>query len=244
MSKRIFLTSDTHGEAERFREALKLANFDYENDRLIHLGDCVDRGPDSKGVIDELLKIKDLISIKGNHDDWFLELLNTKYVNPHYLKYGGKQTIESYNDHNLNMSVPTSHINFLKNQQLYYIDDQNRFFCHAGFNRHYTIEENEQDEPSIFYWDRDLLMVALSTEKMQHDSGGLSEGKIKFKTKSEFKRIFIGHTATINWKRDHKPVTLPIYSCNIVNVDTGACMGGKLSLLDITDDENHILYQT
>ncbi len=267
MSRRIFCTTDTHGCLNKLRNCLVQANFDYENDTLIHLGDCVDRGPDSKGVIELLLSIKNLISLKGNHDDWFLQVIDTG-VHPANWNHGGWQTRLSYSAYGIDpadfedldrerqsfvstLNVPQCHREFFKNQRLHYTDEQGRFFCHAGFNRHKSIDD--QDDDFMFYWDRDLFLSALSANDMRFDST-FGDKPYKFKIKDKFKRVFIGHTPTINWKKKENPlngdwlpngvpIDKPIYAGQICNLDTGGCFGGKISLLDITDDEHHILFQ-
>lgn len=69
---REFVIGDIHGEYQKLIKCLKAVNFDYQNDKLIQLGDIVDRGPHSYHCIEELKLIKNLILIKGNHDEcWF-----------------------------------------------------------------------------------------------------------------------------------------------------------------------------
>lgn len=225
--RKILLTTDTHGELERLKKALELAGFDNEQDQLIHLGDCVDRGPDSAGVIEFLIGVRDLIAIKGNHDDW----LHT------YIKYGqhpahqyALETFASYDrfidEYEITRTVrgpiPASHHAFLQQQRLHYTDDQNRFFCHAGFNCNWLIK---QTHPEDFYWDRELIKAArdCKTDRLPDCNN--------------FKQIFIGHSPTINFRQ-----STPIYAAQVVACDTGAVFGGKLSVLDITTDE-HKLFQ-
>lgn len=225
--KRIFVTSDTHGESERLKSCLNQSNFDYENDQLIHLGDVCDRGSDTKGVVELLLSIKNLISLRGNHDDWFLKYIETG-SHPANFTHGGRLTIDSYKVDN-EIKIPKTHIDFFKNQRIRYTDSQNRFFCHAGFNPKETIE---QQDDSDFFWDRDLIMKAQSCKNE------------KLNDVNHFKQIFIGHTPTLMWKdKEGKEIDKPIYAAQVINIDTGGVYGGKISLLDITTDE-HILYQS
>lgn len=252
--QRKFVTSDTHGCAERLRDCLTQANFDYKVDQLIHLGDVVDRGPDSKGVVDLLLSITNLISIKGNHDHWWLEYLVMRHGAPNIVSHmtqGGSATLTSYvSPITGGLEIPEAHINFFKKQIPYYLDDENRFFTHAGYDRTQLIENQEEE---VFAWDRDLMRQAMcvgADDKLNDVNG--------------FKRTFIGHCSTTFWteqeagqysKATASPIITmidgkwprkcetPIYKGHIVDVDTGGCYGGKISLLDITDDNAHILYQ-
>lgn len=225
---RIFVTTDTHGCLNQLKDCLNQAKFDFENDTLIHLGDVVDRGPDSKGVVDLLLTIKKLISIKGNHDHWWLEYLLFRHGAPHltsHMTQGGSQTLTSYvNVETGKVEVPQAHIDFFKKQQLYHLDDQGRFFVHAGYHRDENIEYQDH---TVFSWDRELMTDAMR----------LKEGQT-LPDVNGFKQVFVGHCQTTYWKID-----TPIYRGQVVDVDTGGCYGGKISLLDITDYDNHILYQ-
>lgn len=254
MEAREFVTSDTHGCAERLIDCLDQAKFNYQKDKLIHLGDIVDRGPDSKGVVDLLLSITNLISIKGNHDHWWLQYLVMRHGAPHihsHMTQGGVATVESYiNKVTGGLEVPRQHEEFFRKQLIHYTDEQNRFFTHAGYDR---MEKVENQEDTVFAWDREMMKDAML----------LREGQ-PYPDVNNFKRVFVGHNATTYWSIEEAgqyskdgvlPILLkideqhtqrcdkPIYKANIVDVDTGGCYGGKISLLDITDDNNHILYQ-
>lgn len=223
---RKFVTSDTHGEEEKLRLCLELAGFNYEKDLLIHLGDVCDRGFSTHNVIELLLTIKNLISIRGNHDEWFLQYCKT---GSHPSPGSFNETMMSYRQEGCDY-IPKSHIKFLEDQRLCYLDEENRFFCHAGFDPQEFIEAQDEFE---LYWDRDLIKKALSAK-----AGGVNLNDI-----NGFKQIFIGHTPTITWKKNGKRINTPIYAAQVVNIDTGAPFKeGKLSVIDITTD-NHILYQ-
>jgi len=63
-----FTIGDIHGRYKALKEVLKLSKFDYDNDKLIVLGDIVDGGINTYKVVEELLKIKNIIFVLGNHD--------------------------------------------------------------------------------------------------------------------------------------------------------------------------------
>lgn len=236
-----FALADIHGNYKALLQCLQRSNFDYENDTLIQLGDVVDGHSDSFEVIEELLKIKNLISIKGNHDDWFNQWIETG-VNPSGWKQGQKATgisylnhsrpdeawytlNSNYNDFELNIKssdIPESHKKFFTNQLPYYRDNDNNIFIHGGFNRHYFLHEQLN---YTFWWDRDLWNAALSYGNMTTMEG---LAKPKFKMIENFKEVFIGHTTTECWK-----TTEPMNAANIWNLDTGAGMYGKLTIMDI-----------
>ena len=68
-----FVMGDVHGAYKALKQCLERASFDYQNDCLIQLGDIADGGNEVYECVEELLKIKNLVAIKGNHDDWFCE---------------------------------------------------------------------------------------------------------------------------------------------------------------------------
>lgn len=219
---RTFVTTDTHGESERLKECLGKADFNYQEDTLIHLGDCVDRGPDSFGVVELLLSIKNLVAIRGNHDDWFnMYLKSGQHPAPGFAQI----TIQSYID-NVANQIPKSHRDFFTNQINYFVDDKNRLFLHAGYMPFLRIKE--QNDSSLF-WDRELI------EAVQD----LKEGE-RYNDVNNFSEVFIGHTPTLSFgeKKDY-----PVKLGQLWNLDTGGVFGGKITVLDITN-ENYIIYQT
>jgi len=239
MGTRRFVMGDIHGEADKLKAALKAVNFDYENDELIQLGDIVDRGLQSYECVEELLKIKKLISIKGNHDVCFYDSIRTGRANILF-NQGGKQTLQSYirncdPDKEISIKLseystdfdydnyPITHINFFANQKNYYLDQENNFFVHGGFDRHKLVEE--ESDPEVFYWDRDLFLAAKSYASMKNNN-------YPFKMKNNFKEVFIGHTPTTYFEE-----TKPINAANIWNLDTGCGKGGLLTIMNVKTKE-------
>ena len=99
VSMRTFVISDIHGNNELFRNSLKQVGFNQE-DRLILLGDLIDRGVDSKGVLDTVMLLMDtgfnLDCLIGNHEKMFLDAsLSTTNLN-HWLRNGGDKTLASF----------------------------------------------------------------------------------------------------------------------------------------------------
>ena len=108
---------DIHGAYKALVQVLKRANFDYANDTLIFLGDIADWGPDTKLCVDELLKIKHLIIILGNHDKWALDWMETGWKGDIWVTQGGQATLTAYSD-----GVPSTHVAFFEQALPYYID--------------------------------------------------------------------------------------------------------------------------
>lgn len=235
-----FVVGDIHGAHKALVQCLERSGFDNETDTLISLGDIADGWSEVYECVEELLKIKNLIAIKGNHDDWALEMMQ---LGSHpSLEQGGKATRDSYEKHwrEGGEYFPESHLNFFKYQHLYYIDAANRMYVHGGFNRHFSVKE--QYSNTIFYWDRDLWMSALSYERVSKSPSYIGG---PFKIKDNFTSVFIGHTTTVNWSMNETvgvggivipgnvPCTIPMQAANIFNLDTGAGFKGKLTIMDV-----------
>src|SRR5690606_21447316 len=86
--------------------------------------------------------------------------------------------------------IPKHHIDFYNSAITHYIEGDD-LFLHAGFNWNYTLEDHRpQDSLDTFAWEGDILYHSI----MAHRKGGYLE----FKDKS-FRRVFVGHTPTINY---------------------------------------------
>ena len=226
---RTIVGGDIHGGFKGLKQCLGLCEFDYDNDTFIQIGDITDGWSEVYECVEELMKIKNLILIKGNHDSWLDEYLDGGSHGSQWTQ-GGESTRKSYmkvdENGDLKLTIPTSHRKFFESQKLYYIDDKNRLFVHGGFNRRKHILEETQ--PYMFYWDRDLWLEALSYEGTKRGSDNVG----KFKIVDDFSEIFIGHTPTINWGTDQ-----PMKAANIWNIDTGAAYTGRLTVMDVDTKE-------
>ena len=109
--KRTLVISDIHGEIELFERLLADVNYDSSHDQLILLGDYVDRGPNSKKVLDKVIELKSdgALVLKGNHEDMMIKALTTdeerswkNWVN----RNGGRTTLESYGFNESEFVVP------------------------------------------------------------------------------------------------------------------------------------------
>lgn len=116
MPGRLIAIGDIHGCSDALRSMLEAIN-PQSDDTIVTLGDYVDRGPDSRGVIDQLTELKQachLIPLLGNHEEMMLEVLGGK---PPYnwLQYGGSQTLDSYHFSGDLGVIPESHREFFDN---------------------------------------------------------------------------------------------------------------------------------
>ncbi len=221
---REFVMGDIHGEVEKLKDCLKKVDFNYEKDKLIQLGDVVDRGEWSYETVEELLKIKNRISLRGNHDEMWMETLCFGRFNPLWSE-GGKETFHSYEKYYENFpdEAPASHQQFFLNQLLFYINENNDLFVHGGINRHEKIEKQSK---KVLLWDRDFWSGALSCESMKDKSS-------EYKMRGNFKRVFLGHTPTILWG-----INKPMKAKNVWNLDTGCGKGNNpLTIMNVETEE-------
>ena len=216
---RTFCVGDIHGAYRALRQVLDRAKFDIKNDRLIVLGDVVDGWPYVYKTLDFLLTIPNLIFILGNHDLWYLDWGKRGWENPIWLQNGGYNTVCAYGKEW--SDVPKEHIKLVENAHLYFLDEDDRLFVHAGINPDKLLKEQTSD---IFLWDRELFKNTCNKYY------GIHEACVK--PVVPYEEIFIGHTPTILFGTDK-----PIHVSNLWCLDTGAGWDGKLTLMDVDTKE-------
>lgn len=187
---------DIHGcldPLQRLIETLKPNPFD----TLVFLGDYMDRGPDSKGVIDYLIELKkthSCIFLLGNHEVLMLDYLAGLLTINDWERNGGVATLDSYT-HDGMLHIPESHLDFLKSC-LPYFDTPDYFFVHGGVKPFRTIEENL----------RKMTKLELVWERSHLDDAVLNAQDYKWE-----KTVVCGHT----------PIPRPIVLEKLIAIDTG-----------------------
>ncbi|MEM9589210.1 MAG: metallophosphoesterase family protein, partial [Planctomycetota bacterium] len=135
MNERLIAIGDIHGCREAL-EALIAAIKPGPDDTVVTLGDYVDRGPDSAGVIDTLLELGNrtqLISLIGNHEEMMLDVIRGHESHHNWLRYGGVETLDSYQfSGNLDF-LPPEHEAFFNSLGDFY-ESENHFFVHACYD--------------------------------------------------------------------------------------------------------------
>lgn len=132
-----YAIGDIHGCLTALKTIFELGNFQ-PSDTIVCLGDYIDRGPDSKGVLDFLIgkqQAHQLVFIKGNHDIMMEAARNSTEHYRQWAWFGGTETLDSYNigdDPDWVFSVPEAHWQLLGKALPYYAQG-NRLFVHAGF---------------------------------------------------------------------------------------------------------------
>lgn len=243
---RTLVIGDIHGGLRAFKQVLERSGFDNSKDKIIFLGDYADGWSETAELVQVLIELQEAsgdrhIFIRGNHDAWVEEWLTTGERKHVWINQGGQATFDSY--------VRTGHLADHKHRMFfyklhnYYVDEQNRGFVHGGFVSRKGIGHEEYQ--SEYYWDRDLwnLAVLLHGKETQEN-----EKNARFR---KHKEVYIGHTATCNWRckphlpeygdlfqvMKNGPIIVPMNRCNVWNMDTGAGFEGKLSMMDIDTKE-------
>jgi serine/threonine protein phosphatase 1 len=147
-------------------------------DKLIFLGDYIDRRGTSPDVLDLLIELKDkykdqIVFLRGNHEDMFMDAVHLGSAFPSKFDFwyvnGGIETLVGYlkranrNEHlsephrfprqRLKDIIPKAHLNFLENELQDYYEDDNFIFVHAGCDPAIPLISQN---PSILWWDRSL----------------------------------------------------------------------------------------
>lgn len=154
------------GSLEALLEALAPA----PGDHLVFVGDYIDRGPDSKGVIDRLLDLRAThrcTFLRGNHEALMLDYLDHGREQLWHVN-GGLSTLRSYaSGFRRRTLIPDEHQQFVRDTELY-LDTDETFFVHAGLKPHLTVAENlERYGSDVFLWERDHLdATELAWEKL------------------------------------------------------------------------------
>lgn len=207
--KRTLCIGDIHGNHKSLKQCLERSKFDYDNDNLICLGDVVDGWPETPQCIEELLKIKNLIYIMGNHDVWVDDWFKTGKDPTIWTEQGGKATIAAYIEHG---DLLAKHRHFFDKAFDYVESDDNRLFVHGGCNPKNPLDKQDKD---YLHWDRDLFNDARWNQTIH----------------KEYKEIYIGHTTTWVFSK------FPIKRGNVWFLDQGGGYEGKLSIIDVNTHE-------
>jgi len=194
-NKRIIAVGDIHGCLHTLQRLLELINLQ-PSDQLVFLGDYIDRGNNSKGVIEFLMTLRERYScffLMGNHERMFLDSLDNG-ASPLWLQNGGAAMLESYGCKN-GFDIPEKHREFI-NSCLYHLETENFFFAHGGIDPDMSIADNlHYMKPEDYCWMRTHLR-----------STYLENNRYSWK-----KTLVCGHT----------PMSRPIMLEKLIAIDTG-----------------------
>lgn len=203
-AERIFIIGDIHGCLGMLKRLMRKIDWHPGSDRLIFLGDYIDRGEDSSGVIDYIIEIsRDSEKVEcliGNHEASFLDFLSGTDVRT-FLVNGGETTLESYRrraDLDRGLDIPQGHFHFLKNLKPW-IELEEYYVVHAGFRPGVALQDQCLED---LVWIRDIFIFS------EWDFG---------------RRVIFGHT----------PFSQPFVMDNKIGLDTGAVYGNRLTCLEL-----------
>lgn len=148
MNQKRWVIPDIHGYAKTLKSLLAQIRPSKE-DHLIFLGDYIDRGPDSKGVVDEIMRLQNegyrVTPLLGNHEEFLLSNLkfaqeNTGFfqkfkknlVKKEWYEFGGKDTLKSFKVGNVKQ-IPQKYIDWFRSLD-YYLEFKDYVIVHAGLN--------------------------------------------------------------------------------------------------------------
>jgi len=218
--KRTLVISDIHGELDLFDKLLEKINYNNERDQLILLGDYIDRGANSKGVIERIIELKEngAIVLKGNHDDLLVKSFNNQSgALEHWERAGGLTTLKSYDSDIESMNIPddinfNKHAIFLENLDYYY-ELEEYIFVHAGIQPDLKLSDNN---PDIFLWIRELFYEMYYGDKT----------------------VVFGHTP-VSVIRGNKNHDIYFGENNVIGIDGAAAYGGQLNCLELPNKKTY-----
>ncbi len=212
MQERIFAVGDIHGCEQKLHKLMERLPYRPEHDRLVFIGDYIDRGPESAKVLDYLCRLKRenprMIALMGNHEYLLLEYhrSNDPVLLPYLRQNGVDATVQSYNQEDgfslqpLSF-LPREHLEFLLSLKPFWQNDE-YIFVHAGLDPGVPLEETDITV---------LCQVRDSFLSTTHDFG---------------KKVIFGHT----------PFELPLVTSTKIGIDTGAAMGNMLTAVQLPEE--------
>jgi serine/threonine protein phosphatase 1 len=205
---RTIAIGDVHGCSPALEAVLQAVD-PGADDTLVMLGDYVDRGPDSRGVIKQILAVAKncrLIPILGNHEEMLLAVVDEQMPADDWLRCGGQATVNSYGEAAPGVpALPPEHLSFLRRCEPYYETDTH-LLLHANYDPNLPLAE--QDSSTIRWLSlRESIPPA-------HVSG---------------KTAILGHTPT----RSGEILDLGYLKC----IDTYCYGGGWLTALDLASGQ-------
>lgn len=219
----LYAIGDIHGRLDKLEELLTRLPL-RDDDRLVFLGDYVDRGPDSRGVIDRLIRVRaerSAVFLLGNHESMFLDFLG--WQGSHYfgadvfIANGGAETLLSYDYFEApeprprRFELPAAHTDFFRSLRTHHVDGD-FLFVHAGLGR--ALVRSDHVDQALRRARAEELLWDRSTMDLPHRLGVT---------------IVYGHTPradfSVRWNQPYS-----------IGIDTGAVYGGPLTAIRLPDE--------
>lgn len=144
MPGRWIAIGDIHGCATAL-QALIAEIAPQPDDTIVPLGDVIDRGPDSRAVIEQLLLLRDRCTLKpvmGNHEEMFLSVLRGDSSPQRWVQFGGAATLDSYGFYGDLSVIPREHVEFLESFSDV-VENDDYFFVHANYDARRPLDEQD-----------------------------------------------------------------------------------------------------
>ncbi len=242
MKNKVVAVGDIHGHYKELMYVMHCLqesqyNIDFKKDVFVFLGDYIDGGPDTKQVLDALIKWKKLYPhwhfLYGNHEDLFFDAMNPNHptYGDYYLWWnqGGRETTASYvrtfdaEDYQKAMIrpqdvIPKEHFEFMHGLEPYY-EDSKYFYVHGGILPEHTIEWNKKHMKLY-----DMIWMREPFLNSEYDWK---------------KKIIFGHTIQV--KPYGNDFLKPFVMLNKIGLDTFAHNQGQLTAIILP---NEILIQS
>jgi len=204
---------DIHGCADSLNALLNTLS-PYTDRVFVFIGDYIDRGPDSKKVIDLLIDFSsshECIMLRGNHEQMLLDAIATGNSEL-WLHNGGQETLDSYSGQLNQLLLPPEHQKFFNNTRYFY-DTPQYLFVHGGIPPDLTVKEALQEYSLYqeFMWYREHLKTSQNIWE---------------------KKVVFGHT----------PMSDPLIKNNKIAIDTGCVYSyiekfSKLTAIKLPEEE-------
>ena len=214
---RTLVVGDIHGKRKLFDRLLEAMTYRAGEDKLILIGDLVDRGEDSRGVVKRAIELKNeapdtVIVLKGNHEAMMLSALFQPESEQAelWLYNGGVETLHSYINEEGEFDVPEEHWMFMESLPTWY-EDEHAIYVHAALpedSGQFLHPSETPDSPEL-YWSRNRNFFA------------------EYKGKT----VVFGHTITGMLFGERERVWMR--GDNLIGVDTGAYLTGTLSGIEL-----------
>lgn len=173
------------------------------SDMVVLLGDYIDRGPDSKGVIEQVIALGErcrTVPLMGNHEEMMLLARERPEALEYWIASGGDSALRSYGDAEDLSLIPPAHFEFLRSLRRVY-ETEKHFFIHANYAPNWKLDEHDSTT---------ALWLPLDDIPQPHYSG---------------KVAVVGHTP--------QPDGLVLDLGHLLCIDTGCGFGGPLTSLDV-----------
>lgn len=215
-----YVIGDVHGRFSQLQQLERDVPWDLEKDKIVFLGDLIDRGDGIREVVDEVIKLQtrnpNVLALRGNHEQMLLDCLDYGDLSWLIPENGGQETIAQYGCpiHTLgeieDIKLPEEHVDFFRNMPLFH-EDEHAIYVHAGLEIDMPIDEIDDD---TLLWSRDFSFYLYYAGKL----------------------CFFGHTPTRYLPREGRRHEFDIFMMsNCVGMDTGNEPDCPLSCLRVDD---------